>query len=69
MHNFFSFIPAKIGGDNCTCYDDDVEGHWTGGSCDQCVTGYLYPDCLECTLGMYLKTFIDFFISSVMKPV
>ena len=42
---------SEPGGSNCTCYDDDVEGHWTGETCNECITGYLFDDCIECTLG------------------
>ena len=29
----------------CTCYRDSVNGHWTGELCDECVAGYLPPEC------------------------
>ena len=44
--NFCATLP-----DMCTCFDDDVNGHWTGALCDLCITGYLAPDCVhkKCT--------------------
>ncbi|XP_033745589.1 uncharacterized protein LOC117331103 [Pecten maximus] len=39
------------GGDVCQCYDDDVNGHWTGQACDVCQDGWALPSCTSCSLN------------------
>ena len=42
------------GGDVCQCHDDDINGHWTGSACDECVSGWDLPSCTVCTPGKFL---------------
>lgn len=43
------------GGDVCQCHDDDINGHWTGSACDECVSGWDLPSCTVCTPGKFLR--------------
>lgn len=35
-------------GDICGCYNDNVNGHWNGSTCEQCIRGWALPDCKVC---------------------
>lgn len=35
-------------GDICSCYNDNINGHWNGSTCEQCMSGWALPDCKAC---------------------
>lgn len=37
--------PCDLNTGVCNCFSDDINGHWTGGTCNQCVTGYMGTKC------------------------
>ena len=39
----------------CECYNDDIQGHFSGSDCSDCKYGYLLPDCL---MRVYIPTFV-----------
>lgn len=40
------------GQDTCACFQNSVDGHWKGTSCDDCVFGWAGPNCtIECEGG------------------
>ena len=53
------------GGRICACYDDEVNGHWDGGSCDECMSGFQEPSCILCTSGK--MSMVSIVISMMIK--